>query len=169
MTFCHATPHDLSGIMSIIYDAQKLLANQHIDQWQNGYPSESVILQDIKNNECYVLKSEQNKLLATAMFSTRREPTYSNIVGQWRTESNAKYGVIHRMAVAENQRGKGLAKLIFARCEQHLLRDQITSMRIDTHEGNLAMQQLLKQLNYCYCGVIYLLNGDKRLAFEKIF
>ena len=41
-------------------------------------------------------------------------------------------------------------------------------MRIDTHEENLGMQGLLKKLGYHYCGVIYLENNDKRLAFEKL-
>jgi hypothetical protein len=42
-------------------------------------------------------------------------------------------------------------------------------MRIDTHEDNMGMQQLLKKLGYSYCGVIFLGNEDKRLAFEKLF
>jgi len=41
-------------------------------------------------------------------------------------------------------------------------------MRIDTHEDNLGMQKLLRSSGYTYCGVIYLTNGDKRLAFENI-
>ena len=41
-------------------------------------------------------------------------------------------------------------------------------MRIDTHEENLGMQGLLKKLGYHHCGVIYLENNDKRLAFEKL-
>ena len=46
--------------------------------------------------------------------------------------------------------------------------NNIKSMRIDTHEKNLGMQGLLKKLGYHYCGVIYLENNDKRLAFEKL-
>jgi hypothetical protein len=30
------------------------------------------------------------------------------------------------------------------------------------------MQSLLKDLKYSYCGEIYLQNGDKRLAYEKL-
>jgi hypothetical protein len=30
------------------------------------------------------------------------------------------------------------------------------------------MQSLLKHLKYSYCGDIYLQNGNKRLAFEKL-
>ena len=41
-------------------------------------------------------------------------------------------------------------------------------MRIDTHVDNTGMQNLLLKLNYNYCGIIYLENGDLRLAYEKL-
>ncbi len=168
MKFICAKKKDLSEIMHIIGQAQAYLASQHIEQWQNGYPNESAILKDIKNTESYVVKSEDSSLLATAMFTTRNEPTYKHIEGQWLTKNNATYGVIHRMAVSNKFRGKGIAKFIFFQCEQNLKQNNIKSMRIDTHEENLGMQGLLKKLGYHYCGVIYLENNDKRLAFEKL-
>jgi len=168
MKFICAKKKDLSEIMHIIGQAQAYLASQHIEQWQNGYPNETAILKDIKNTESYVVKSEDSSLLATAMFTTRNEPTYKRIEGQWLTKNNATYGVIHRMAVSNKFRGKGIAKFIFFQCEQNLKQNNIKSMRIDTHEENLGMQGLLKKLGYHYCGVIYLENNDKRLAFEKL-
>jgi len=168
MKFICAKKKDLSEIIHIIGQAQAYLASQHIEQWQNGYPNESAILKDIKNTESYVVKSEDSSLLATAMFTTRNEPTYKRIEGQWLTKESAVYGVIHRMAVSEKNRGTGIAKFIFFQCEQNLKKNSIKSMRIDTHEENLGMQGLLKKLGYHYCGVIYLENNDKRLAFEKL-
>ena len=55
MNLLRAKKKDLKGIMDIIKDAQELLANQNIDQWQNGYPNESIISNDIDNNESYLL------------------------------------------------------------------------------------------------------------------
>ena len=168
MKLLRAQKKDLVSIMSIIKDAQELLAGQNIDQWQNGYPNESIILNDIQNKESYVLKSKHEDLAATAMFSTKNEPTYSKIEGRWINPKQSIYGVIHRMAVAKNFRGQGMAKFIFNQCEQKLSEKKIPSMRIDTHEGNCGMQKLLKTMGYSYCGVIYLENGDQRLAFEKL-
>ena len=42
------------------------------------------------------------------------------------------------------------------------------SLRIDTHEGNLAMRKMLAKNGFVYCGVIYLAGGDKRVAYERI-
>tara|TARA_B110000967_G_scaffold200589_1_gene236620 strand:+ start:1526 stop:2035 length:510 start_codon:yes stop_codon:yes gene_type:complete len=168
MKFLLAKKEDLSCTLRIIADAQAYLAVQHIDQWQNGYPNEKVILNDIQNSESYVVKSDDSDTIATAMFSTRVEPTYSQIEGHWITKNDAIYGVIHRMAISEKSRGTGIAKFIFNHCEKRLKQNAIKSMRIDTHEGNLGMQALLKKLDYVFCGVIYLENNDKRLAYEKI-
>jgi|TARA_Y100000385_G_scaffold87177_1_gene89716 GNAT superfamily N-acetyltransferase len=158
---------ELDPIMKIITEAQQLLAAHNIDQWQNGYPNEETILKDIDNNESYIIRTEDSRLIGTAMFSTRKEPNYSAIEGNWKTKPTATYGVIHRMAVTERFRGKGVAKFIFSQCELFLLKNNVHSMRIDTHEDNLGMQQLLKKLGYAFCGIIYLENGDKRLAYEK--
>lgn len=159
---------NLSSIMSIVHDAQNYLASQEIDQWQDGYPDEEVILNDISNHESFIVESENNEIIGTTMFTTRPESTYSNIDGSWLTEQNTKYGVIHRMAVGGSYRKLGVAKFIFSTCEQKLKENKVASMRIDTHEDNKGMQGLLNKLGYTYCGIIYLDNGDKRLAFEKI-
>ncbi len=159
---------DLPQITSIIRDAQLFLASNGIDQWQDGYPDESIILNDISNKESYIIKNIEGDAMGIAMFSTKQEPTYLVIEGNWLTDDKSEYGVIHRMAVSSSHRGEGVAKFIFNTCEQLLVENNISSMRIDTHEGNKAMQDLLQKLGYIYCGIIYLDNGDKRLAYEKI-
>ena len=168
MKFIKTKRKDLEPIMKIIGEAQVFLASHNIDQWQNGYPNEEAILRDITNNVSYIITSKDSILIGTAMFSTKKEPTYKSIEGEWITKSDSKYGVIHRMAVTNEFRKKGVAKFIFEQCEQLLLQNNIKSMRIDTHEDNLAMQGLLNKSKYLYCGVIYLENGDKRLAYEKL-
>jgi RimJ/RimL family protein N-acetyltransferase len=42
------------------------------------------------------------------------------------------------------------------------------SLRIDTHEGNVVMRRMLEKQGFTHCGTIYLANGDKRVAYEKV-
>lgn len=168
MKLTPAMKENLASIMGIVKDAQIHLASQQIDQWQDGYPNEEAILKDITNQESFVVQNDRMDIMGTAMFTTRAEPTYSSIDGAWLSMENSIYGVIHRMAVSNDFRKQGIAKFIFTACEQKLKESKITSMRIDTHEDNKEMQGLLKHLDYIYCGVIYLANGDKRLAYEKL-
>ena len=38
---------------------------------------------------------------------------------------------------------------------------------LDTHRDNIPMQKVLARNDFTYCGIIYLENGDERLAFNK--
>lgn len=159
---------DLAAIMKIVADAQRYLASLNINQWQDGYPNEEQISLDIKNKDSYVVLNNSDKIIGTTVFTTKTEPTYNKIEGEWLTKTGAVYGVIHRLAVDEDYRKVGLAKYVFQRCETQLKQQRIKSMRIDTHKDNKGMQNLLMKLGYQYCGVIILSNGAERLAYEKL-
>ena len=47
MEFRKSVKSDIPKIMNIIKQAQSYFKNQNIDQWQNGYPNENVINNDI--------------------------------------------------------------------------------------------------------------------------
>ena len=159
---------DVPAIMEIVSDAQEYLAEQEIDQWQDGYPTEEQINLDIENNESYIVLSNSEEVIATTVFTTRLEPTYNFIEGNWLTDSNTIYGVIHRLAVRKSARKLGVANFIVDECEAMLNKFEAPSLRIDTHRDNTGMQHLIKKLGYQYCGLIYLENGDERFAFEKL-
>jgi hypothetical protein len=57
MKFLNATKEDLAQTLQIIAEAQAYLATLHIEQWQNGYPNEKIILNDLENNESFVVRS----------------------------------------------------------------------------------------------------------------
>ncbi|MDG1398543.1 MAG: GNAT family N-acetyltransferase [Polaribacter sp.] len=160
---------DTPRIIEIINDAKALLKSLNIDQWQNGYPNKEQIENDIQNNESYVVVNHENQIMATTMFTKRPEHTYKNLKnGNWLIDESSPYGVIHRLAMAKEHRGLGIAKFIFEELHQKLEKSNIKSLKIDTHEENLGMQSLIKKMGYKYCGIIYTNYGAKRLAFEKI-
>ncbi len=168
MKIVPAQKTDLASIMKAIKCAQKYLAGLGIDQWQDGYPNDEVVIEDIQNNESYIIINDCNECIGTTMFSLRPEPTYTLIEGEWLTKDGIQYGVIHRMAVDDQFRSSGFSRFVFDYFENLLIEKEIKSMRIDTHEDNQVMQGLLKKRGYHYCGIIYLESGSKRLAFEKL-
>ena len=109
MKLRHTTINDLPEVIEIINQAKLYFKNEGIDQWQDGYPNEDSIINDIDQNEAYVLE-DNGKILATTMISSNIEPTYNYIEGNWL--QNDKYMVIHRIAIHNDQKGKGLAKII---------------------------------------------------------
>ena len=166
MEFRKALPSDLTRIMEIIKEAQHYLKELGIDQWQNQYPSEATLLTDIHHGHGYVLVDE-DKILATVAISFDGEKTYEHIYdGAWL--SMGEYAVIHRLAVEHASLGKGMAHEIMKRTEELCKVRSIPSIKIDTHKDNLGMQSLIKKNGYTYCGIIYVEDGTKRFAYEKL-
>ena len=158
---------DINNIMQIIDKAKEALKEQGIDQWQNGYPNADVIRNDILNNDSYVF-IKNNEIVATSAVSFDGEKTYDKIYdGNW--ISNDEFAVIHRIAISNKYKGTGIASEIIKMIEAICLDKDVHSIKVDTHEFNIPMQKLLKKNDFKYCGVIYLEDKSKRVAFEKIF
>lgn len=165
MEFRKTIKSDVNNVMKIIKQAQDYFKSQGVDQWQNGYPNEETIENDIKNDESYVLEKD-GEIVATTMLTFNGEPTYASIQGKWL--SNDKYATIHRVAVDNTHKGKGLSSQIIKYVEKNCLDKGIHSIKVDTHEDNTSMQRLLEKNDFKYCGVIYLEDDSKRIAFEKL-
>lgn len=157
---------DMDAIMHIIKQAQEYFKNQNIDQWQNNYPNPEVIEKDIQNGYSYVLEIDE-KIAGTAAVSFDGEKTYQKIYnGHW--VSNGEYAVIHRMAVDNECKGKGISSQIIKHVEELCLEKGVKSIKVDTHEENIPMQKLLQKNEFTYCGEIFLEDNSKRIAFEKV-
>lgn len=167
LIFRLSNKNDLNSIMQIINYAQEYFKGKGIDQWQNGYPNVAVIERDIDAGESYVVCNAMGEVLATAMLSFAGEPTYKIIKGEWITEENAKYAVVHRIAVDPKYKGKGIATFILQKAIEISPQYNAKSIRIDTHKENKAMLSVVKRMNFKYCGIIYLEDGQERLAYEK--
>ena len=156
---------DIERVMEIIKQAQQYFKEKGINQWQNGYPNAKVIENDIKNGHSFVL-IKNNKIVGTIAISFEGEATYNKIFeGAWK--SNDNYAVIHRIAVDQELKGIGLSSEMIKQTELMCNKKSVRSIKVDTHEDNQAMQRSLIKNGFDYCGVIYLADGSKRVAFEK--
>ena len=94
------------------------------------------------------------------------EPDYDTIYeGQWR---DSAYLAVHRVAVSVASRGTGVAAAIMEYAAVQAKSLGRTSLRIDTHKGNLPMRRMLEKQGFEYRGMIYLADGAHRVAYEKI-
>ena len=156
---------DVKKICEIIDQAKQYMKNSGIDQWQNGYPNEETILEDIQTQTSYVLVDEC--VVGTMRFLIEDDPDYGYIEGSWKT--NGRYGVIHRIAIDENCKGKSYAKKLVDEAIKMCLNDNVHSLRIDTHLDNSSMRRFLKKNNFEECGIVYIRGVDKRIAYELQF
>lgn len=92
------------------------------------------------------------------------EPAYDAIEGAWLTDGD--YVVLHRMAVADGEKGRGVATEFMRRVEAMACGHGTDSMRVDTNFDNRYMLRMLGRLGFVYCGKVRYRSGE-RLAFEK--
>jgi len=153
-------PTDLDAVMEIYASAREFMkSNGNPDQWGDNYPPRELIETDIASGAAYVAE-EQDEIVACFFFKIGVDPTYVNIYdGQWLDDQ--EYGVIHRIAVKYHGRN------IIGRIFNHFAAVS-NSLRIDTHRDNKPMQRSLEKNGFKKCGIIYLENGEERIAFQRI-
>ncbi len=155
-----ATKGDLPIVMSILDEARETMRESgNTTQWKEGYPAQSVIENDIATQTGYVIE-EDGMTVAYFAFKPSPDPTYHTIYeGRW-IDADSPYHAIHRVACRRYVHG--IFRQVIDYCFS--ISDNI---RVDTHRNNTIMQHLLKKYGFVYCGIIHLLNGDERLAYQS--
>ena len=169
-----ARPTDMAEIMQVMDAAKKIMRQSgNMHQWGEGYPSEAVIAADMERNGGFVIEDcdrsvkdrllpkGRNKVVGYFAFLQSPEPTYAKIYdGEW-LDDTLPYHVVHR--IASYPQVHGIFSIIMDFCFSHA-----TNIRIDTHRDNKIMQHNILKHGFTYCGIIYLLSGDERLAYQKM-
>ena len=151
MEFRKATPADLAGIMDVVHQAQAFIAGKGIDQWQDGYPSEALLAEDIRIGRAYVF-DDGGSVASIAVLTAEPEPVYDAIEGAWHT--GAPYLTIHRMALGDAHRHSGLAGEILKNAVDMARSMHLSAVRADTHRGNAAMRRFLEKSGFQPCGIV---------------
>jgi len=159
ITFRKGRRDDLPVIMDLIDESREVMrANGNRNQWVEGYPAQSTIEQDIDLGHC-IVGEEDSQLVTSFAFLPGPEPTYARIYeGKWLDDD--PYYVVHRLASRADRRGVFAAVMAYCREVTH-------NLRVDTHRDNTIMRHCLAKAGFTYCGIIYLTNGDERLAYQK--
>lgn len=156
-----ALSEEIDILMSIYHYAQdQMIRNGNPDQWGHTNPTKEMILEDIEKSRSYVITDDTGVVHGVFVLLTEEEPTYRVIEGgEWL--NNELYVTIHRIASDGQMHGIFEKALAFAEgsgCD----------VRIDTHKDNLIMQKLIERNGFKRCGIIYLMNGSPRIAYQKV-
>lgn len=159
-----ATLEEVPHIWEVLQQAIARRKADGSNQWQDGYPNLEVVTVDVNKGIGYVALQEERIVGYTALL-VNDEPEYGHLKGAWLTDTD--FVVFHRVAVANDFLGKGVAKALFAFIEAYTRSQNIHSIKADTNFDNAAMLHLFHSLGYEYCGEVYF-RGSPRKAFEKV-
>lgn len=163
MEIRHSTFSDVEAMMEIFAIARSFMTSQgNPSQWgPRNWPPRELIEEDIAQGKSYVVVDDGRVVGTFFMdYGDAPEPTYFHIEGQgWNKDE--PYAVIHR--IASNQKTKGVGEAAIAYAFSF-----VKNVRIDTHEDNVPMRNLLAKLGFSYRGIIYVDHGTSpRLAYER--
>lgn len=164
-TFREAKLQDVPAISGIFDDAVTRMLAEGKQQWDENYPTEVHALADIIRHDGYVLEFDGTVVAYGAVIFSG-EPAYEQLNGEWLSNDNDNYVVVHRMAVSRHLQGHGLARRFFTAVEHLATEKNISSFRVDTNFDNDRMLHLLERSGFDYCGKIHYEKGE-RMAFEK--
>lgn len=154
-------PDDAEKICEVFAAAKRIMRDAgNMNQWHDGYPSIDVVESDLAADGAFVIE-DSGRIVAYFAFLPSPEPTYSAIFdGEW-VDDVLPYHVIHRIASVPDAHGIFDSVMNFCfNTEQNI--------RMDTHRDNYIMQHLIERYGFDYCGIIYLKNGDERLAYQRV-
>lgn len=162
MKIRHSRIEDIERMNAIYERAKQFMRDTgNPNQWNDpDYPGQA-LYEDIEKGQSYVIEDDNGEVVGTFAFIIGRDPTYDVIDdGAW-LDDDKLYGTIHRIASLGTQSG------IMKACLDYCF-GLIDNVRIDTHDDNKVMQHVITKNGFKRCGIIYLENGDPRIAFQKI-
>lgn len=159
LTIRPATAADLPAIVRIYDSARRFMAaNGNPNQWGDSYPDETIVRGDLNAEHLYVCLAGKD-IVGVFCYFTGIEPDYLTIQdGSW--INDLPYGVVHRLAVAEKQKGVASCCLRYAFA-------QCGNLRIDTHADNIPMQRTLAKNGFLRQGIVQCSHGGERIAYQK--
>lgn len=176
VSFRQATADDVEEMTRIAAAGKELLRERGIDQWQKGnYPAREDFERDVELGTGYVLLVN-GRVAGICAVSFNGDPAYDHIEGSWLTSGTAghavRYAVAHQGALAPEYQGIHLTREWFQAIANLAREHGCVSVRIDTHEENIAMRRSFEGAGFRYCGVVHLhggdCDGDPRVAYEMV-
>ena len=158
-----ANKTDFALVLDLYAVCRKHMADLGLDQWQDGYPFNSIIVQDISDQTLWI--SGQEELDAAIVVNKGVDPQHLQV--NWQFEG--AYRFIHRFAVHPNYWGQGLAKRIMEAAEFQMRREGVKCVRLDTYSLNKRNLSFYEKLGYSRAdGLVYFEPHEAPfICFEK--
>lgn len=152
---------DVKVIMNIIKTAITDMELKGIDQWDNIYPNEELIVNDINEENLYVCDDGIN-IQGIIVLNEEQDRQYESL--KW--EYTGRNVVIHRLCVDPKHQGKGIAKTLIQYAEKYGKENNYESIRLDAFIKNEGACKLYEKSGYNKVGIVNFRKGEF-YCFEK--
>lgn len=161
--FRRATIKDLFYVENILMNTLSYMKKINLDQWDNHYPTLSILKNDILNGEMYLLEID-NCIATFVVLNDHQDKEYS--CGNWQYTGEA-IGVIHRLCVNPSHCNKGIGRKVLKASETKFKDLGYTIARLDVFSFNHHAVNLYEKAGYKRSGKVTFRKGDFYLM-EKL-
>jgi ribosomal protein S18 acetylase RimI-like enzyme len=153
---------DIPKIMSVIKLAVSDMEDQGVYQWDDIYPNEEIITEDINEENLYTYVDE-NIIKGFFVLNEYQDKEYAELDWQYKA---GKHLVIHRLCVSPKYKGKGIATSLIEYADEYGRRNKYSAIRLDTFIDNKRACSLYDKEGYSVVGTVVFKKGVF-YCFEK--
>lgn len=164
MEFLAATEYDLPQLMSLYRAATRQMDKLGISQWDEKYPTESIIREDVISGQMRTGHIGDRIAVAYVLEECRAgdyEPA------AWRYDEQS-FVVLHRLCVHPDFQGQRVAQTAMDTLETEVLTRGINAIRLDAFSQNPVALHLYESRGYLKAGEIVYRKGLFYLYEKKL-
>jgi ribosomal protein S18 acetylase RimI-like enzyme len=150
-----ADKQDQEKIVCLYLKAIADMIKSGVYQWDEIYPNEEVLTEDIDRGEMYVL-TDGNFISACVVINEEQDISY--LPASWHN-TEGRFAVIHRLCVHPDFQGKGIGKKTMQLAQEMLKREGFLSIRLDTFSKNPIARRMYEHLGFSYVGEVTFRKG----------
>ena len=156
-----AQNNDRNRLLDIVIAATHHLDSAGIHQWDDRYPDQATVQNDIDAQSLYVIEIGE-KLAGMITLNDKESPEYQSIHWQF----SGRVRVIHRLTIDPSHQRQGLASRLLEFAESNAKSLGYDTIRLDAFSQNPAALALYEHRAYLKAGTVQFRKGCF-FCFEK--
>lgn len=150
----HATAEEVGKLFTIIQAARWSMASQGIDQWDEIYPTEAILQEDLRKGDLHVITVE-DRPTGMIVLNEEQSPEYAAV--SWKYATPAL--VVHRLTIDPKNQRQGLAIRLMEFAERNAAVQGHNAIRLDAFTRNPGAIALYEHLGYRRAGTVQFRKG----------
>ena len=153
--------HDFATVRSIVKDATRHMDEQAIPQWDDIYPSDAILKDDIERQQMHLVEVEGH-VAGFIVINEEQSPEYRDVAWQYSGQAM----VIHRLTIDPAYERRGLAKRLMDFAEEVAATTAYACIHLDAFTQNPAAIALYENRGYRKAGKVRFRKGEF-FCYEK--
>lgn len=138
-----AIPSDMDTVVTLYHDAITDMNTRGIPQWDDIYPTEAILRDDLQKRQLHVLEADSG-VVAAVVLNEVCDPAYNAVAWQY----PGPWVIVHRLCVTPRVQGQGWGRSLMAAVENWARTNGYTAIRLDAFSLNPHALRMYDRLGY---------------------